>query len=58
MSVVRKIQPQVPSSLTEADVAKILNRQTEQVLQSQTVMFEVLTLNDREQPDQDVDEFY
>ena len=58
MSKVREIQPLVPSSLTSADISKILNRQTSVVLQSQTVMFEVLTLNDSEQPDNDVDPFY
>ena len=45
--------------LLEDDLARITGRQTDALLKSQSVMFEVLRLNEaQEEPDSETDQFY
>lgn len=58
MSKVRERQPLVMQALSAENLETLLERQTSAALKSQTVMYEALILNQQEQPDEDVDEFF
>ena len=60
LTLVKERQPLILTScLTDEDLAVLMNRQTGAVLASQTVMYELLILNeDQEGPDSEPDEFY
>ena len=58
MSKVRERQPLVMQALSAENLETLLDRQTSAVLKSQTVMYEVLILNEQEQLDEDADECY
>ena len=60
LNMVTLEQPLVPSHcLIEQDLATITARQTDALLKSQSVMFEVLKLNEaQEEPDSETDHFY
>ena len=58
MSQVEERQPLVRPTLGPDDYATLLRDQSSAIFKSQTIMYEVVLLNDAEEPDEDVDEFF